>query len=533
MAWRRLMYAFAGTQLSAGDRAFIARHEVAGLTLFRHHNVASVAQVRALTTGLQQAAAAHARPLLVATDQEGGQLQAMGQGATPFPGPMALGAAGDEVLAERVASATARELRALGVNVNYAPNCDLATNPRNSVLGVRSFGDDPDAVGRLAAATVRGLQAQGVAAAVKHFPGGGEAASDPHHSAAVTSAPRETLHQRELQPFRMALVERPWLVMAGHFATPALTGDDRLPASAASAVVRALLRDELGFDGLAITDALDMAAMSADRPLPEAVTAALEAGHDLLLASADPAVVAQVGAGLDAALVRGLLDGPVQPAFERRLAALREWLAAFAQPPLSTVACAEHLALAAEVAARSVTLLRDDDRLLPLRRPKVRRVLVVQTQPHDLTPADTTSTLQPMLAAALRRRLGAGVEELVLPAVPSAEDAAAAAARTSACDLVVVATDAAHLRREQAALAAAILATDRPTVTVALRTPWDLPAYPQAGTHACSYGMQPPSIEALAASLAGDAPFLGRLPVEAAPLYGRGAGLIGPGLVVR
>ena len=119
--------------------------------------------------------------MLVAADQEGGQLVALGDGTTPFAGAMALGATGDEDLAERVAGATARELRALGVNVDYAPVCDLANNPANPALGIRSFGDDPEAVGRLAAATVRGLQGEGVAATVKHFPGAGDTPADPHH----------------------------------------------------------------------------------------------------------------------------------------------------------------------------------------------------------------------------------------------------------------------------------------------------------------------------------------------------------------
>ena len=126
---------------------------------------------------------------MIAADQEGGQLKALGDGTTAFAGAMALGAAGDEDLAERVGAATARELRALGVNVDYAPVCDLATNPANPALGIRCFGDDPDAVGRLAAATVRGLQGEGVAATVKHFPGVGDAAVDTHHELAVVARP--------------------------------------------------------------------------------------------------------------------------------------------------------------------------------------------------------------------------------------------------------------------------------------------------------------------------------------------------------
>ena len=133
---------------------------------------------------------------------------------------MALGATGDEALAERVAGATARELRALGVNVNYAPVCDVADNPANPALGIRSFGDDPEAVGRLAAATVRGLQGDGVAATAKHFPGAGDTAVDPHHGLPLVPRTDAELAARELVPFRAALEAGVRMVMTGHFALP-------------------------------------------------------------------------------------------------------------------------------------------------------------------------------------------------------------------------------------------------------------------------------------------------------------------------
>src|SRR3954469_14655226 len=146
MTPERLMLAFAGAELPADIAQTLGASPFAGVTLFRDHNVRSVAQVRLLTSALQSAARADARPLLIAADQEGGQLNALGDGPTEFAGAMALGAAGDTDLTERVARATAIELRAMGVNVNYAPVCDLATAPDNPAMGIRSFGDDPDAV---------------------------------------------------------------------------------------------------------------------------------------------------------------------------------------------------------------------------------------------------------------------------------------------------------------------------------------------------------------------------------------------------
>jgi len=194
------------------------------------------------------------------------------------------------------------------------------------------------------------------------------------------------------------------------------------------------------------------------------------------------------------------------------------------QPPLDVVGCGDHQALAAELARRSITLVRNDDGLLPLQPAADTRIAVVQSVPADLTPADTSSTVRPTLAAALRRRI-ASVEEILLPAAPTSSDLAGLAGRLDTVDLVVVGTFAAHLQPAQAKIAEAVLSAARPTVTVALRTPWDLLAYPSARTHICTYGILAPSTEALAAALLGEAVFAGRLPVEIAGLYPRGHGL--------
>ncbi len=522
MTAERLMVAFAGTELPPHVADFLSSHPVAGVTLFRHHNVASPAQLRALTGALQAAAPANSPgPLLIAADQEGGQLNALGDGPTAFAGAMALGAAADEDLAERVGAATARELRALGVNVDYAPVCDLATNPHNPALGIRCFGDDPHAVGRLAAATVRGLQSEGVAATVKHFPGLGDAAVDTHHALAVVNASREQLERRELVPFRAAIAAGARLAMAGHLAVPALTGEPLLPASLSPQALRGVLRDELGFTGLTITDALDMAGVSAGAGDTDPISAALAAGEDLLLGTPVVPLLDRVQT----------TDGDEAPI--ARLTPLRRWLAGFDQPDIGVVGCSEHRALADELARRSITLVRDDAGMLPLRLAPDERVLVIQPQPADLTPADTSATVSAMLADAFRRH-HAATDGVLAGVEPDAGEIAALRARAAAADLVVLGTDAAHLRPAQAELARALTSLGRPMVTVALRTPWDLAAYPESAVHVCSFGILPPTIEALAAALFGEHDFEGRLPVALAGLHARGHGLrLGEAVSVR
>jgi len=299
------MIAFDGTELPRSAAKRISERGVAGVTLFYAHNIADPPQIRALNAAIQDARPAGAPPLLVAVDQEGGQLVALGAATTQFAGAMALGATGDTELAERVARAMALELRAVGVNVNYAPVCDVANNPANPALGIRSFGDDPETVGQFAAATVRGLQAEGVAATVKHFPGAGDTTADPHHELPVVARTPDELAARELVPFRTALDAGARIVMTGHFALPGADSD--LPTSLSPTVLRGLLRDQLGFDGVTVTDALDMHALAQGSAQVVDAIAALRAGEDVLLGTADEAAIERLEEGLAQAQRRGLI----------------------------------------------------------------------------------------------------------------------------------------------------------------------------------------------------------------------------------
>ncbi len=404
MALGALMLAFDGSDLPAAVAARLSGAPAAGVTLFRFANVESPAQVRALTAATQAAAAsrpgaAAGSPLLVAADQEGGQLVALGDGTTLFAGNMAVGATGDPILAERVGRAIGRELLAMGVNLDYAPVCDLATNPRNPAVGIRSFGDDPVAVGELVAATVRGLQSAGVAAALKHFPGIGDVADDTHHRLAVLGADRDRLAANELVPFRAGIDAGARVVMSAHLAVPRLTGDPDLPSTLSALVMDGLLREELGFAGVSITDALDMRALAQGPNQVLDVLAALRAGVDLLLTAPDPDARERIESGLAHAAARGLLDADRVARSSRRVDDLRAWLATFEQPDIAVVGCDAHRALAAELAARSLTLVRDDDRRLPLRLEPGARVAAIMPRPADQTPADTSSTVAPGLAA--------------------------------------------------------------------------------------------------------------------------------------
>ena len=536
----RLMLAFPGTTPSAEAERRLRSAPAAGLTLFRYHNVETPGQVRELVAAWQRAAAAFAGgdgggPLLIAADQEGGQLQGLGDGTTPFPGAMALGATFEPALAERVGRATGAELLAMGVNVAYAPVCDLASNPANLGLGIRSFGDDPAAVAAFVGATVRGLRAAGVAVAAKHFPGLGEADQDSHHALPTLAHDRARLDRMELVPFRAAFEAGADLVMSAHVSLPAVTGDPSLVATLSRSVMHDLLRDELGFRGLSISDALDMAALPQGDGQVVDVVAAIRAGVDLLLCAPDPATTARLEATLVHATARRLFDEPELVAAARRLAALRSRLAAAPEPDLAVVGSAAHGALAREVAERSITLVRDADGVLPLRLEPGARILAVMPRPRELTPADTSASVAPGLAAALRARWPT-VDEIVTSHPPADDEIAGVVARARTADAVVIGSIAASADSAQARLVEAVVAACRdaatgtrriPVVTLALRTPWDLATYPSSATHVVSYGILAPTLDATAAALFGAIPLRGRLPVDVPGIAARGHGLGG------
>ena len=247
-----------------------------GITLFAY-NVRDPAQLAELT----QALSADRPELLIAIDEEGGDVTRLEAGrGSSYPGNLALGAVDDPTLTEEVASAIAGELAQAGVNLNLAPVADANTNPLNPVIGVRSFGSDPELVARHVAAFVRGTQRQGVAACAKHFPGHGDTSADSHRELPVAGGDLDAA----LLPFRAAVDAGVQAVMTGHLLVPRL---DSAPATLSAPILTGLLRGELGFQGLVITDALEMKAVSETVGVEEAAVLALAAGADALCVGHD------------------------------------------------------------------------------------------------------------------------------------------------------------------------------------------------------------------------------------------------------
>jgi beta-N-acetylhexosaminidase len=364
-----------------------------------------------------------------------------------------------------------------------------------------------------------------VAACIKHFPGLGAARVDSHHGLAVIDADEAELERRELVPFEAAIAAGAKVIMSGHVATPGLTGSATLPATLSRTVMNGLLRDRLDFDGVTITDALDMGAIAQGDDQVIDVLAALRAGVDLLLTMDDASARDRIERGLRQVATRELLDPDALRASAGRLAALHAWLAGFDDPDLSVIRCAEHLRLARELCERSITLVRDEHAQMPLRISSDARILAIMPRPRDLTPADTSSYVEPGLATALRS-YHPRVDEIVVERPTTDAEIAEARRRAADSDVVIVGTIAANLDPAQAELVHAVLASGSATVTVALRTPFDLGAYQDVPVHVCTYGLLPASMDALAAALFGRIPFRGRLPAAIPGIAPTGHGLV-------
>ncbi len=300
------MLGFDGFSLPVEIRALAREFDIGGVILFAR-NVESPEQVAEL--GFEAARLVPDLPLWVGVDQEGGRVARLKHGFTRWPPAAALGRHGDAGLADRFARALARELRAVGITMDFAPVLDVLTNRANPVIGDRALAGEAGTVARLGTAIIHGLQDEGVAGCGKHFPGHGDTAVDSHHDLPVVEHGADRLRGVEFVPFRAAVQAGVAAMMTAHVLVPAIDGQD--PASMSRAVVTGLLRDELGFDGLVFTDDLSMRAC-ADRYTPAtAAVAAIAAGGDVaLLCEPNPG---QQAAALEA-LVHALEGGTLTSA---------------------------------------------------------------------------------------------------------------------------------------------------------------------------------------------------------------------------
>ncbi|MBI5671390.1 MAG: beta-N-acetylhexosaminidase [Chloroflexi bacterium] len=501
-----------GAALNADDRDFLARYQPGGVVLM-DGNASTPDAVTRLTNSYQQTITdAGGLPLLIAVDQEGGPIAGLEQGFTPFPTPALLTAASDPDLAAQAGAAIAEELRAVGVNMNLAPVADLE-NPDNIVLARRSFGSDPAMTGPVIAGFVHGSQAAGVLATAKHFPGHGGTSGDSHTLLPVINFSRERLEMVEIVPFRAAIEASVEAVMAAHIIYPAY--DETLPASLSPVILTDVLREQLGFDGLILTDALDMDAIDTNFSYPEAAVRAIQAGADLLLSAhiGWKDHVAAIEAIADAVKVGTISEARINESVHRILDVkqrygLLDWQPLEPATATDRVNLAAHEALLNELFLAGVTVALDRHNLIPIPLERPTALIYPATR---VQVANECKPYHPDLKLV-------GVSD-----APSAEEIGWAQDAARRSDMVIVFTQNAITTTEQQTLVNA-LPPDK-TAVVALWSPYDFTTFPGVAAYLVTYSPARPAVPAACRILFGDAPATGRLSLtlaDALPAGSRG-----------
>lgn len=492
-----LMLDLSGPRLTKDERAFLGEHPVGGVCLFAR-NIRDRFQVSELTAELR---ALCGEALLIATDQEGGGVVRSLDVPYP-PSAMALGAADDPALTEKVGAATARGLSAQGINLNFAPVADVNSNPRNPVIADRAFGEDPVKVARQVTAFVKGMQGVGVAACVKHFPGHGDTETDSHLGLPVLSADLARL-EKSFVPFRAALAAGVAGVMSAHIVLSQI--DAHHPATLSRVVLTGLLREQLCFDGVIFTDALNMRAV-ADRYSPtEAVLGALAAGADMPLHVGPLSEHRGVVWGLRRALAVGRLDPDAVERSQERVAALARRYPA--RPDPDAAWDEGDAALLREAAGRALVQIGELNVTLPL-------TLVAATQVRASAASQTTVSPVQRLKDVLEEA-GFPVQLLSYSRDTLAE-ARALLPRVSGAPGTVLFVSTARTRMEAGELAFAQgVARCAPSfVHLALWNPYHVSDLPVPAL--VTFGFRDASLRALAAALAG-AEVTGTSPVTLEP----------------
>ena len=529
MAWVAGDFAPVGSEGQQRLRQLVEDRKIGGVVM----SVGTPTEVAVKLNSLQAAAAV---PLLVGADLEAGAgFRLRGAvhvptglelgGATEFPPHMALGATGEPALAYETGRITALEARAVGIHVPFAPVLDVNNNPDNPIINVRSFGEDPELVALMGAEFVRGVQESGAIATGKHFPGHGDTGVDTHLALPVIDVTETRLDSVELVPFRAAVAAGIGGIMTAHVSVPALSGEP-VPATLSPAVMTGLLRERMEFDGLLFTDAMEMGAIVDGYGAAEAAVRAVDAGADVILMPPDveAAVEAIIGAVSAGRLSEERIDTSVLRILRaKQSVGLHTGSVVDAERVSALVGIPEHVEVARRVAERSVVLIRDERRLLPLDGASEVPVLSLTfRRPNDLLAGryfnDVVRESYPRL---VRRAVDRDTSL-------AAWDALRRRARESELVLVsvyVTGRDRGAVSDELREFIGELARSDVAHVVTVFGNPYVLSDLPDARAYLLAWSGAEVSQRAAAAALFGRIPLTGRMPTRVPPEFERGAGI--------
>lgn len=498
---------FYGTEVTPELREMILKYNVGGIIYFRR-NIESLEQIAQVSNELHRLAQEKEDgiPLLISTDQEGGTVTRL-TGATHFPGNMALGATGEVELARQVGQAVARELLGAGINMNLAPVLDVNNNPANPIIGVRSYGEVPEKVAEFGAALIQGMQREGVVACGKHFPGHGDTDTDSHLDLPIIRHDRKRLAEVELVPFKKAIATGLDSVMAAHIYFPAIEPRDGIPATLSPNVLTGLLRDELGFEGLIITDCMEMDAIVNTFGTVEGAIMTIEAGADMVLIShtlekQQQAIQSVIEAVQSGRISEERVDVSVRRILqlkEKRFGLVREQIADWRQIDL---AHGQHVA--DQIARKAVTLVKDEANLLPL--DSTQKVMLMEFAMGQLGLVEDEGQVKSYIAQLLTKQ-GINPEHYIFPKKDTKLP------ELAGVDRVVICTYSATLDQSQAEVVKKVQALGIPLIVLSLRNPYDLCLFPEVSTFLTTYDYSKANLCVASEILVGKYQAQGVLPV--------------------
>ncbi|NBI27575.1 beta-N-acetylhexosaminidase [Chengkuizengella sp. YPA3-1-1] len=512
-----LMCGFDGLLPSKEIECLIHKYHLGGIIYFRR-NVSSIDQVHQLSVSLQQLAEKNSDiPLFISSDQEGGMVNRIDQGVTLIPGNMALGATGNSDLAYQAAYISGTELRAMGINMNLAPCLDVNNNLDNPVIGVRSFGDDGKFVGNMGTAMVDGYQAANVSAVVKHFPGHGDTQVDSHLFLPEITHDLNRLKEIELVPFKQAIKHGVDAVMTAHIMFPSLESE-RKPSTLSSNIVTGLLRKKLNFNGVVVTDCLEMNAISEKFGIAEGAVLAVEAGADIILVSHlfERQVIAYN------AVLKSVQEGRIS---EHRINESANRIIKLKEKrdigkydihfESSKIGLDSHQKIVQKITQKCVTLVKDNTHQLPLDISQ--KTLVIWPEDRLTSPVDDVGKQETSLGEILNLSITSLVEEKIHSNVTNEKIHQILNISSTFKQIVVATYDVKSFPKQIELIKMLSELCEKgkfKLITVAIRTPYDIQAYPEVKTFLACYENRPMMIEALAKVLLGEEQAVGKCPVK-------------------
>lgn len=509
------MFGFVGTDVTE-DVVEMLEHEKVGSVCLFPRNIETPEQVKKLNDDLQNTAkrSGHNVPLIISTDQENGIVRRLKTGVTTFPGSMLLGAIDDTDATAQVSHATAKELRALGVNMNLAPVVDVNNNPANPVIGVRSFGEKPQHVAKHERAFIEGHRDAGVMTCLKHFPGHGDTSVDSHKALPVNKRSLAELGGVELFPFsRLIESDTADAVMTGHIHFSNLD-IERVPSSLSKNVTTHLLREKMGYQGVIITDSLEMNAIQGSIGTVEGVVQAFKAGADMLLVARTRSLQAQaVERMADAVKIGEIPETDVDRSVSRILhlkgAYINNDLVYDEENVPAFVGAADHQTLARAQYDRGVTCVQGED-MLPLEVSSESTVLAITVRMEVQAENEEKQQRGKNLSEAIAEYHNQVNDWTISPTEIDIEAICETAQHAGA---VVVGTDNAYGFPSQVQLIEKLAENDVPLIVIALRGPYDLACLPGVEAMIAAYEPSYPAIESAVGVLFGAIEPKGKLPV--------------------